>query len=806
MREIINTKAKFQHSKLGLAVGAISSLVMMGATPLASAAVLEEIVVTAQKRSQSIQDVSAAVSAVSPDALKDAQISTIEDLQVAVPGLTAGNDFAIAKIYLRGIGLNSSLPGMDPSVALHVDGAVVASATQHFSSMFDVERVEVLRGPQGTLYGRNATGGSINIISAKPTEDFEGYANFTVGNYNNYIQEGAVSGPLADSVQGRIAMRHETRDGFGTYTRTGEDIDNSNKLSARAMLNFDFSDSVSNLVSVEYYKDQERSRTVKFVAPSFSDEVVDDLLADADIVTAYGADNINYLRTLAGPDAQANSRDVGGDQAPIGNLETTSVTNTLKWEVNDTLSIQSITNYREGENLLLQDFDVSNNLSQDATPGSDIPAFGFASTGQVQYVENEQISEELQFNLDFGAVRGIVGLFYFDETQKAVVPIGSDPLAAFAQLGGSVDNSFSSSTANGAPLQALFPDARALIPGEMNIEAYALFANFIIDLGDTFRLKVGGRQSEEDRDVIVETRLPGAGPGITLTPGVQIPFNSDERSYSQFTPELGFEWNVGDSLVYATYSEGFKSGVAALVDTVPVLIDPELIENYEFGIKGTYLDGSLNLGLAAFMYDIDSVQYDRTSLTAGGPRFSTSVENAGTTSGQGLELEGSWQASDAFRLDFNGTWYDIEFDEFDTTNPLDPIAALQGLSGQTVNRVDLAGNRPRNTPEYSAALRGTYEQTLDDGAVIDYSVGYAYKGDQYFTEFNDDRMSADSYGILDANIKFTHPNDQLSINIWGKNLTDEFVQSGTFAISTSRTITGTYLPPRTYGVTVGYEF
>ncbi|MDY6949235.1 MAG: TonB-dependent receptor plug domain-containing protein, partial [Pseudomonadota bacterium] len=138
---------------------------------------LEEVIVTAQKREQSLQDVSVAVTAVSAEDLLRSNIKSIEDLQTRVPGVTFGNDFSFAKLFIRGVGLNSSFAGIDPSVALHVDGAVVAQASAQFASLFDLERVEALRGPQGTLYGRNATGGSINLITAKPTERLTGYTN-----------------------------------------------------------------------------------------------------------------------------------------------------------------------------------------------------------------------------------------------------------------------------------------------------------------------------------------------------------------------------------------------------------------------------------------------------------------------------------------------------------------------------------------------------------------------------------------------------------------------------------------------------
>ena len=318
------------------------------------------------------------------------------------------------------------------------------------------------------------------------------------------------------------------------------------------------------------------------------------------------------------------------------------------------------------------------------------------------------------------------------------------------------------------------------------------------DVTDRFRLKLGARQSWEERAIVVSTRLPG--PGITLGPG------EDSRSYSDFSPEAGFEFDWSNSLVYFTYSQGFKSGAASLVDGSPFLIDEEEIDNFEFGIKGSYLQGRLNLAVAGFFYDIQNAQFDRTRLISGGPRFTTSVENAASQDGKGIEVEGSWLPFNNLQVDFNGTWYDIEFEEFITTNPIDPLGALEGLAGLDVREVNLAGNTPRNTPEFSFGIRGTYSQGFANGSIADLSLGYAYKGQQFFTEFNDERLSADAYGILDANLKYTFPSESLFVNIWGRNLTDAFVASGAFPVSTSRTIGGTFLPPRQYGVTVGYSF
>lgn len=762
-----------------------------GATLDSEAARSDTIVVTATKRAQDLQDVSLAITVVDSTRLTDTRIDTLEDLQVAVPALTVGNDFAFAKIFMRGLGLNSSLPGLDPSVALHVDGAVISQPAMQFASLYDLERVEVLRGPQGTLYGRNATGGSINLITAKPTDYFEGYARATVGGDDlNLIGEAALSGPLADGIQARVAVRYQNREGFGTFTRTGQDIDDANKFGIRGQLNFDFSDRVSNLISAEYYREDERSRSGKLLAPSFSDQQI------AGLPTIISAQNrpqseidamlaqIPNLRTLAQADSPVNSRDVGGDLIPVGDIETWSITNTFEAGLSDALTFRSITNYRDGESILLQDFDASNLVTSVDVPGP--------STVQAPIVRNQQFSQELQLLIEAGPLSGILGAFYFEDDVFSLVSIGTDPLGAIA-----AEPDYAT-IPNGAPLRELFPASRLFVIGDMDVEAYALFGNFVYSVSDNFRLKAGARYSDESRDIVVDTRLPG--PGITL------PTGSDSDSFSDFSMELGVELDVGDTLLYATYSEGFKSGTAGLGDSTPEIVDPETIENFEIGLKGLYFDNRLRLALAGFMYQVDDAQFDRTRLLGIPPFFTTSVENAAYIDGAGIELEGTVFVTDNFTLDFNGAYYDITFDSFITEDPIEPLGALEGLAGLPVRTEDLSGNRVRNTPEFSGGVRGTYSTMMVNGAALDMSAAYTYTGDQFYTEFEDERLSADGYGLVDANIKYTFPNRNWSVNVWGKNLTDEFVVSGAFAISTSRTIVGTFLPPRTYGVTVGYEF
>src|SRR5690349_4552364 len=189
---------------------ALATLAWLPAAPLRAAdnepGGLAEVVVTAQKREQSLQDVSLAVTAVDSARLKDNFVLSLEDVQFLAPSVSFGNSLGFAKVFIRGIGLDEQTPGIDPSVAVHLDGAVINQPIGHFTSVFDLDRVEVVRGPQGALYGRNATGGSINLISAKPTSDFRGYARATAGNYGLFVGESALGGPITAHIKARVAV------------------------------------------------------------------------------------------------------------------------------------------------------------------------------------------------------------------------------------------------------------------------------------------------------------------------------------------------------------------------------------------------------------------------------------------------------------------------------------------------------------------------------------------------------------------------------------------------------------------------
>ena len=718
-----------------------------------SADPIEEVIITSTKRSQSLQDVSVSVSAIETERLLDTQTDSLEDIQRIVPGLTVGNDFSFAKIFVRGIGLNSAFPGLDPSVALHTDGAVIAQAAGQFTSLFDVERVELLRGPQGSLYGRNATGGSINLVTKKPTSALDGYARVTLGGRDlNFVTDAALGGPLvAESVLGRIALHYQDRDGYGEHTGTGEDIDDAHVMAGRSHLRFLLGDSVEWLVSGEYYDEDDHSKALKFLAPSFPNPPTPGLMA------------------LGLPNVLPDSRNVGGDFRPTNERETWAITSNLSWSLGDRTTLRAITNHRRLDDLLIQDFDTSDTVVGTFPPSP-------TSTTQLQRIDEDQSSQELQLVYEGEQVSGLVGLYYITEDVGSEIRIGRDPEDA--------------------------PDrSRVIILADLDVDAYAAFTSFTYRWTNQIAFKLGGRFSAERREVT--NRFGVASP--VQSSAVFDPRNEDSDRFTNLSPELGIEYRPRDNLLlYASYAEGFKSGTANLGERTPRVVNPEEVESFEIGLKADFLDGRVITNLSAFDYEVEDGQFDRTFPIPVPPFFSATLENAATTRGRGAELEARWLVGAGLSLELSGTAYDIEFDEFLSRNPLD--AALFGPGGASVPPEDLSGNRTRNTPDWTLQLGATYELELSNGGRLALSGSLSATDKQFFTEFEDTRLSASSHTLIDAGIKYTTPSGKISVNVFGKNLTDEFVLSGAFAIATSRTIAGTYLPPRTYGVTVSYAF
>ncbi|MBO9580605.1 MAG: TonB-dependent receptor [Sphingobium sp.] len=765
----------------------------------------DAIIVTAQKREQSLQDVSAAVSALSADRLVSAGVNNISDLQTIVPSVNFGSDFNQAKIFIRGVGANTSTTGSSTGVAFHVDGAYVARAEAQLTSLFDLARVEVLRGPQGTLYGRNAVGGSINVITAKPTNNFEGYGRISYGNFNALTAEAAVSGPISEGIRARLAIKTEGRDGFGVNPVSGKDVDDLNRRMGRAQIEFDLGPKATWLVAGEYFRQSDSSGAIHYLRASFP--------------------GVARLAPLGVGGYAANPRDLATESTPGTETETYAFTSTLNVPLNDHLTVTDIANYRSFKSSLFQDLDLSAVVDS-------LPTNGQATTVQERRIDSRQWSNELRVGLQSQWVNGTIGAYFFHERQRPIDNVG------LANRNGMVQN-IGVLQAAGIPLSEAYglcgysPDGvqggstiiapkRVCTHSNLSTDAFSIFGQYEIGLGllgDTlsaFTLKLGGRWSSEhvesENPSIVITRN-GLGPVLRYTAAG----THTERTFRDFTPEAGLEWKPNkDVLVYYTYSEGFKAGSGENASGSTTIVNPEKMYNHEAGIKASF-GRLLTVNLAGYAYTLNGLQLNKT--IAGGPTgYTTIFQNAAKTRAKGVEIDTMLRPARGLRISGALSYTDAHFVDYLTLDPLNPANIAGGTPYNAVTNPDptafgapgggtiqLAGNDTRNSPRWSWNVHGEYDVDATFGTFTP-SIDISHKSRVYFSEYMRAIESSAPYTMVDASIAFETRDGKIRAQLWMKNMFDIFRPSSTFALATGRLLGATWLPPRTFGVSLGYKF
>jgi iron complex outermembrane recepter protein len=792
-------------------------------TPADSENSTDDIIVTAQKRAQSLQDVSAAISAVSGTALQNAGISNLQDVQQLVPAVTFGNDFNQAKVFIRGVGANTSTTGSSTGVALHVDGAYVARAEAQLTSLFDLERIEVLRGPQGSLYGRNAVGGSINLITRKPTAEMAADIRLSYGNYNAITAEAGVGGPLASWLRFRLAGKVETRDGYGIDPVKRTDVDDLKRQMIRGQLQFLFGEGSDLTLAGEYYRQKDNSGAVHYAEPAFP--------------------GVARLVPLGVGGFATNPRDLASDEPPSVNTKTYAFTGTLNIALSDNLSFSNIANFRQFNTQLIQDLDISSVVSQ-------LPV---ATTIQTRTINARQYSNEAQLKWDSRAVKAVLGVYYFNERQRPRDQVGltsrtgmASNITVLATRPTIRDGVFNPPGVNSVPLaEALamcefLPGAapnRVCLKSDLGTKAFAVFGQANIDLGVVagltgVSLKLGGRYSDE--------KVTSANPSIILTANANPAVASvlvtttaatfREKRFKDFTPELGVQWAPNrDLLFYYTYAEGFKAGSGENAAGSTTIVRPEKVRNHEIGAKMDVFGRVLTLNLAAYSYKLDDLQINKT--VGGGPAgFTTIFENAAKTSAKGVEADFLLRPADHFRLSGAVSYTDSKYLDFVTLDPLNPVNVAQAgqpaynavtnpsptafgapcpagsLNAFGPCQIQLAGNPTRNSPTWSYSLRGELDVPVSEAGKFTISGDLYGKSNVYFTEFERLNEGSAAYTMFDAGVRWTSATDGLSIQASVKNLTDVLRKSSTFALSTGRVIGATYLPPRTYTLALSYKY
>jgi len=695
---------------------------------------LEEIIVTAERRSESVQTTAIAISAVSGEALQERQVFNIESLSNQIPGVEFGRIAGDAKVYIRGVGYDSISPGGETRVALYSDNIYQARTQSGFLAFYDVDRVEVLRGPQGTLYGRNATGGAINIITREPTDILEGYVSGRVGNYGLIGTEGAVGGPLSESVSARLAFQTVDRNGFGTNISTGEEVNDEQKRNVRLKLKFEPSANFSVRLMADYGKEHDHSGGYRYIGAARPD--------------------FTPLTLAFGGTTPTDPQDSAGF-GPRLFLETYGFSAEAKLALGPSTDIVSLTGYRHL---------IAKNESNFDTNTLEL-------SKQFLVDRSDMFTQELRLSHSFGDFADILlGGYYYHEKSFAKNEIG---------LTGGVF---------GAPVFPLleFYETR----GDLKTEAYALFGEVRIHPVPQLTVTLGGRYSHEKKSLVESLEFDLVNPfdPDRFNPAATVPNSQTE---SRFDPKITIDYEVNDDVfLYATFSRGFKAGgfnIGGLQDP----FKPEVIKNYEAGIKADLFDRRLRANLAVFHYDYSNLQVNVVEGVA------LVTRNAAKAKVDGVELEMTALPVDGLRLAANVTYLDARYSDFESIDNLYPELGLQNLKG----------NRLNYSPEWK--LNGEIGYTFETGiGNITPRFNVTWVDKIYFRQFNLDVMSQASRTNVDAFLGYESPDGLWSASAYVTNLTDDtYVAGATVSAGVvGFPILGQYGPPRTYGLSVTRRF
>jgi iron complex outermembrane recepter protein len=511
----------------------------------------DAIVVTAQRRSESILQTPVAMSAISGANLERRGIRTATDLEIAVPALAVNTGFGVNQTQIRGIGLVSNALGVDSASAFYINGNVISRPSAQILGFYDLERVEVLRGPQGTLYGRNATSGLVNLITRRPTEEVSGYLNASYGNYNAINLEGALSGALdaAGKIRARVAFLSEKHDGYGTNLTTGEDFDDADHRAVRGTLELRPAENV----------------TVTIVADRSE---MDDHIGNR----ALGKLGAQLTGVLQGGRTAGFSRDVYNDTISRYHRTNTGVSGEVAIDLGN-VTLKSQTAYRDFDRLDRNDID-----------GTD------AFNADLKFPESaKQFSQEFQLSLSTDRLDGVAGLYYFNEDQEGTTVT-------------SVNIPFYSTT---FPLCNFDPTCKFSQTGKTKTESYAAYAQGTVHLTDKFRATAGLRFTSETKEL-----TDGVAQSFLV-----IQKSSGKKTWESLTPRVGLEYRPSDAtMIFATAAKGFRAGTFLLGVPQPP-VNPETLWSYELGVKTRFLDNRGRLSLTGYYSDYKDLQVGRLTGT-----------------------------------------------------------------------------------------------------------------------------------------------------------------------------------------------
>ena len=740
-----------------------------------AATAIEEILVTAQRRTESLQEVPVAITAVTSTDLLRQNINNTSRLEMMTPGLVWGNGGGSrAWPTLRGVETGNGEANGEPSIAFMIDSIYKSRSAQANAPLIDVERVEVLRGPQGTLFGRNSTGGAINVISAKPsTEVVDYYVDLTLGDYSNRKLDAMLNVPLSENWALRVAIRSHHRDGYQENVSSGPDPMDEGMLFFRGSLGY----SGENTTAVFRISHMDLDRvgggafTSKVLGQSYDPSIPgrsvfgDALFVSPRLNDGIAETNVNGTQTDLGVPIDPDPFRVQINWPISEQLESTELSVDIGIDMGS-FTLRSLTGYSDFDSDPIGDNDYFD-LSTVRNRTDRLTAVAETFTQEFQIISQGDHNTEW-----------ILGLFYLDDSVSEVFSIqnfdaNNQVAAVFPSPAGG--------------MTSFVFDRRT----ETDIQAIAAYGQLKYRLSENFNLSAGVRWSQDDKDY--QLREFGFLGGLGFNPDLNLSETFDDPTW-----RLGFEYFPGEeSMLYGSVSTGFRSGGFNRFQDDPTtennetVFGSEEITAYEIGWKNTFADGRARLNLAAFFQELEDQQVSTVQSVAGTGQ--SGFFNAGKTDIYGLEAELDLLVNDALRVFSNLTLLNGEYKAFMSS----------GFDGDPV-LVDLAGNTPPRAPDYKGTLGAAYRVDLAGNASLTPSINVQFSDDLFHTHFNTSLDRQDSFARWDARLTYENSDSNWHFEVFAENFTDQDVASyGIFGGSNA--YFENYMPPKTLGIRAVYR-
>lgn len=737
----------------GAAWGALSTVaVAQDGSARPEATGLDDVIVTARRTEESSQRTPLALTAFSGESLERRGAQQVTDLQGSVPNLNIvqgrGSSNA-TNIYIRGVGQPDALQTFDPAVGVYVDDVYYSRIRGSQFDLLDLERVEVLRGPQGTLYGKNTIGGALKLISRRPGQDFRARASVAYGDYDQIDVQGAVSGPISESLALSLAALHSERGGYVTDPATGAEYNDKNTSAVRAALAWDPASHLRIDLSVDYSKD-DAGLTVGQPQGTLTNLVGAPLLVLPATTPEYN------FQTRTTPGLPNETR-----------LETWGTALRVAYDVSDSLTLKSITSYRELNTDDYIDFDATQLEIADALVA----------------VDQNQFSQEFQATYTNGAVTAVGGLYYLKEEVSSHQESYDDDLT---------------SNLNTPPL---FPGSYTFtrfIDDALETTSRAAYGNLTYQVTDALRLSGGVRYTEEEKDYARQTRVTSTSPFLVSAYG----FTPPVGKYDDTSVMISADYQITDAVMaYARFSQGFKSGGyngRANTPAESTEYAPETADSYEIGVKSSAWDNRFRFNIAIFQTTYENFQARVSGLSTdpitGLPLAGLSVINAGALDLSGWEVETAVNPIPNLTFDAQIGYLDASYDEF-------ADARFTATAGSR------AFQDPAFSPKWTARYGGQYVFDLSNGA--DITVGGAAKFRSRMALAVDNTLTnsmvelpgmyQESYWLYDARVVWNDATGRYSVGAYGQNLSDEVYKTDAQEFSSIGNIrTAYYGAPRTW--------